>query len=612
MCGIAGILKKNKGIELEREIKRMTELISHRGPDGVGFFVEKDIAFGHRRLSIIDLSSLGSQPMKDRDGLEIVYNGEIYNYLELKEELVKKGHIFISKTDTEVILKAYKEWGSNCLKRFNGMFAFSIWDKKKEEFFCARDRFGEKPFYYFSSNNVFAFSSEIKPLIDFTEKKPNEELIYDFLRFGILDHTNETFFSGIKKLPPASFMKVSKKGEIKIERYWDFFVSEDIFSNEKEEKKNTEEFLELFIDAVRIRLRSDVPVGSCLSGGLDSSSIVCIMNDLLKNKENNFIIETFSSCFNELSFDERKYIEEVIKKTKTNKNYIFPSPDDFMKKIDNILFHQEEPFAGSGVYSHNKIMEKIKDDGKVKVLLDGQGADEILLGYRKFYLFYIKNLLEKKYYIKFLIEFIKFFFSFEILKTLDIKKGMRYFKIGRKIQNIDFLLNESFLKEIGDREINFGYKKNISERIKEDTTTYSIPILLRYGDKNSMMYGIESRLPFLDYRLVEKVSSLSMEEKINNGWTKFILRNAMKGIIPEKIRKRKSKLGFSTPEEKWFREEMRSNIEETLKKSDFINRYINKKNLLKELNKFFNKKSLLGEDVFFRFYILEKWGKMFF
>ncbi len=611
MCGIAGILDKSGERNLEKEMKKMTEMLSHRGPDGFGFYFDNEIALGHRRLSIIDLSSSGKQPMESKDKkIKIVYNGEIYNYIEIKEELKKKGYDFFSETDTEVIINSYKEWGVKCLEKFNGMWSFAIWDEDKKELFCSRDRFGEKPFYYHYEKDLFVFSSEIKPLLLFKKNRPNEKLIYDFLKFGLLDHTNETFFSEIKKLPPATFMKVSKEKELIIEKYWDFNVSSNIFSNKEDENKNKKDFLNLFKDSVRIRLRSDVPVGSCLSGGLDSSSVVCVANDLLREeKGEDFKQKTFSSCFEDLKFDEREYIEEVVKKTGVSKNYIFPNPQNFLENMDKLISCQEEPFAGAGIYAHNKVIEVAKEE--IKVLLDGQGGDELLLGYRKFYFFYIRKLFENGHYFSFFKELILFFSSAQILKTISVKSGLRYFKFGRKFQNIDNLLDLSFNKKFLGREINFGYQKDIGNRIKEDITKYSIPILLRYGDKNSMMHGVEARLPFLDYRLVEKISSMSIEEKIKNGWTKVVLRKSMKGILPEKIRKRKSKLGFSTPEKEWLKKEMKEEVKNTLTNSKFINNYVNKENLLKELNNFFNKKRLLSEDVIFRFYILEKWGRKF-
>ena len=582
-------------------------MMSHRGPDGTGFYVKDNIALGHKRLAIIDLSGAGNQPMSNEDdSLHLVYNGEIYNFIELREELLKNGHIFKSVTDAEVILHSFEEWGKECLNRFNGMWSFVIWDEKKKELFCSRDRFGVKPFYYLSGKDLFVFASEIKPLLKFIKSIPNDVLIYDFLKTGIMDHTDETFFQGIKKLPAACFARVSETGEMKIKKYWDFKVSERLFSGADDEERGVKIFSDLFTDSVKLRLRSDVPVGSCLSGGLDSSAVVCTMSELLKGKGDQ---KTYSSCFEDPRVDERKYIEEVAEKTKAEKNYVFPGPKEFLEELDKILFHQEEPFAGTSIYAQWRVIKEAKKS--VKVLLDGQGGDELLLGYRKFYFFHLKNLLKNKKYLLFFKEALAFFSSLQTLRTINFKSGLRYFKLGGKIQGIDNLLSPDFKKRFSDRKIDFSCQKDISQRIKEDIAKYSLPVLLRYEDKNSMAHGIETRLPFLDYRLVEKVSLMPFDLKLRNGWSKFILRKAMKGALPEKIRLRKSKLGFATPEESWMKREMKSDIKKTIENCRFIIKYINKKELLKALDNFFSGKSFISSGIIFRFYILEKWGRKF-
>ena len=310
------------------------------------------------------------------------------------------GHKFSSSTDTEVILSAYKEWGEGCLGRFNGMWAFAIWDAKKKELFCARDRFGVKPFYYFFDGKVFAFASEIKSLLYLgIPRKPNDTLIYDFLHYGILDHTDDTFFQGIQKLPASHWLKVKQDGRLITRRYWDFAVCDKIADNHISQDKYAEDFLQLFIDSVRIRLRSDVAVGSCLSGGLDSSSVVCVINNLLHSENIHSLgarQKTFSACFDDKGFDEREYIEEVVKKTAVEKNYIFPSPEGFLKDLDNLLWHQEEPFAAINIYTQWEVLKEAKTRG-VTVILDGQGGDENLCGYRKFHIFYLNKLLLNDY-----------------------------------------------------------------------------------------------------------------------------------------------------------------------------------------------------------------------
>lgn len=603
MCGICG-LYSDKPV-LHEKIRAMTNLLKHRGPDDEGILIEKNVGLGHRRLSIIDLSSHGHQPMSTNDKkFWITYNGEIYNYIELREELKQKGYVFESDSDTEVILYSYKEWGYSCVKKFNGMWAFVVWDKEKDLFFCSRDRLGVKPFYYYFDGEIFVFASEIKPLLDFlSERKINENLIFDFLKVGILEHTDETFFKGIKKLLPAHNL-VFKNRKIEISKYWDFSVLHE-YKNNIDDADYSERFRALFVDAVRLRLRSDVSVGSCLSGGLDSSSIVCVMADLLRQTGFENIkdkLKTFSACFNEKKVDERQYIENVISHTTCEKNYIFPTPSGFLEELDDLLDHQEEPFAGASMYSQRCVFKKAASEN-IKVLLDGQGGDELLLGYRKFYIMYFIHLFKEKKMFKLLQEIIPFLLSFEILRTMEFKTGFRYLKKLSKTLSID-----DFFKKSGSK---FQFSSNYFDLIKEDTTQNSLPALLRYEDKNSMTYAIETRLPFLDYRVVELVSSMPLSQKLRRGWTKYVLRNAMDGILPSEIKKRKSKLGFSVPEEKWMRNEFKDVIQDTFNNADFLPEYVNMDILLAGFNKFLNKKGLLPGSFFFRFFILEKWAKKF-
>lgn len=615
MCGIAGIFNFDTSLVAKDSIEKMIEAIDYRGPDDKGYYVEDSIGLGHCRLSIIDLSEAGHQPMADKDeSLWIIYNGEIYNYVELREELKKLGYRFKSHSDTEVVLYSYKEWGVNGLNKLNGMWAFAIWNTKKKELFCSRDRFGIKPFYYYYDKKGFAFASEIKSLLELgIKREANEDLICDFLAYGMLDHTDETFFTNIKKLPPASWSLIKENGEVTTKKYWDFEISNEFDEVKKNNQKDAEDFLDLFIDSVKLRMRSDVPIGSCLSGGLDSSSIVCVLNDLLKKTNNSNIAErqkTISSCSEQKSYDEREYIEEVLAETGAEKNYVFPKPEDFIKELDDILWHQEEPFASTGIYAQWEVMKKVKNRD-LKVMLDGQGGDENLCGYRKFYMFYLRKLLKKRKYFLFLREFTRFFTSPGVLRTLRIKDGLRYFGFGNKLLGLESLFAPEFLRKIKERELGFGYKENLGERIKDDITTWSLPVLLRYEDKSSMAHSIETRLPFLDYRLVEQMASLPLSQKMYNGWTKFILRESMKGTIPEKIRLRKSKLGFSTAEELWFKKVLNKNIKTVINESRFLSSYINKEILIENLNKFFSGKSILSSEVFFRFYILELWGQKF-
>lgn len=614
MCGISGIINFDGSAVDEGKLRSMIELIKHRGPDDEGFHIDGSIGLGHCRLSILDLSSAGHQPMCSEDGKKwITYNGEIYNYLEIRKELIKKGHKFRSDTDTEVIIHAYEEWGEDCPNKFNGMWAFAIWDSGKKELFCSRDRFGVKPFYYYCDRKIFVFASEIKSLLSLgIPRLANDDMIYDFLKYGILDHTNSTFFRGVEKLPAASSLRIGFNNGPSIKKYWDFSVSDEIRSKKKETEKHCAEFRDLFMDSVKLRLRSDVATGSCLSGGLDSSSIVCVANNFLKENIKCSLGEkqkTFSACFSDKLYNEQKYIEAVLAKTGAERNMIFPKAEEFLQDIDDLLWHQEEPFLNFGTYIQWRVMEKASE--KVKVLLDGQGADENLCGYRKFYVFYLKKLIEMGNYLKFAVEGARFFSSPEIIGTLSARSGLRYFGLGNKIIGLDNLLKKEYFERYKNREVLFSFRGNLGKRIKEDVTKWSLPVLLRYEDKNSMAHSIESRVPFLDYRLVERTASFPIEEKIYGGWTKYVLREAMKNIIPDEVRLRKSKLGFSAPEDKWIKKTLMTEMKSVIKHSSFLSRYVDVKKAESELDRYVLNRSIWSGEIFFRLYVLELWGRKF-
>lgn len=657
MCGIVGVLYLNEQPVDKDLFKSLTGMIAHRGPDDEGYlFVHTNsgifaaaggentpkaiydaclpytptlsldqipdkaynLALSNRRLAIVDLTPAGHQPMCNEDGtIWIVHNGEIYNFPELRGELDSLGHSFVSNTDTEVILHAYEEWGPDCLNKFNGMWAFCIWDSKNRKLFCARDRFGIKPFYYYLDGNLFAFASEIKPLLMIgASREPNDALVYDFLRWGILDHhSDETFFKGIKKLPSSHYLSIDLKGALTIQRYWNLEVTGEIESKYDDEVY-AKQFRELFIDAVRLRLRSDVPIGSCLSGGLDSSSIVCVANKLMfPNVNDNFSTserqKTFSACFEDRRFDEREYIEEVLRKTHAERNYVFPTPEGYLKELDRLLWHQEEPFGGTSIYAQWCVMKRARDRGVI-VMLDGQGGDEQLAGYRKFYIFYFLELAKRREYARLLLEASQFFFSREILKTLNLRKGLRYFALGDKSLRVGDFLTDDFKQSFAERQPNFGYRGDLGQRIKEDLFAFSLPILLRYEDKNSMAHSLEARLPFLDYRLAEMIASLPLTQKMRGGWTKYVLRQAIREFLPEKICQRKSKLGFVTPEDFWFRSTVISrSVSSAFSEPAFIGRYVRVGKLIDHFHKYLAGRSIYQSEIFFRFFILEQWGRKF-
>lgn len=597
MCAIAGIINLNKKPVNKNDLEKMIKIVKYRGPDDEGYFLDNNIGLGHCRLSILDLSRAGHQPMANEDKtLWIVYNGEIYNYLELRKELENLGYRFKSNTDTEVILYSYQEWGMECLHKFNGMWAFAIWDKKKKMLFCSRDRFGIKPFYYFYNKNIFAFSSEIKQLLTLKDicRSPNDNIIYDYLVFGLENHTEETFFKNIKQLLGGCSITINlatKNQMPEIKRWYLFFEQSDNIDFFQESKRNFEHFYELLEDSIRLRLRSDVPIGSCLSGGLDSSTIVCLANKILKNY-GVYQQEVFTSCFKQKNIDERKYAEKIIKKTGCVKNLIFPDLKTLENELDNLVWHQEEPFGGLSIFSQWCVMKAAKQKG-IKVLLDGQGGDELLLGYERYYVYFLKELLKQIKFHDFLYE------SFLISNNsrLSYKQLIKYFvyfsfpkiRLNRLLNQANKILNKDFSQLYRKRKIlakEFINIKNLADLQKKEILFFQLPHLLRYEDRNSMAFSIEARVPFLDYRLIEFVYKLPPEYKIKNGWTKYILRKSMGNILPDSIRWRKRKIGFEVPQKMWI-EMLKTQIKEMIFQNDFLKKYINTEQTLKqiELNK---------------------------
>ncbi|ACS91070.1 Putative asparagine synthetase [Thermococcus sibiricus MM 739] len=552
MCGINGFSWSD--VKLVRE---MNDAIRHRGPDDEDIYVDENVSLGHVRLAIIDLSPKGHQPMRyEKDGREIwiVYNGEVYNFMELRKELEERGYTFNSNTDTEVILAAYLEWGFDCIKKFNGMWAFAIYDKGKNLLFLSRDRFGIKPLYYYYDGQNIIFSSEIKAILEHNiERKPNDSVIFDFLYYNLLDHTEDTFFEGIKRLMPghsAVFDLTTRK--LKTFKYYELREQVKLKTVITE---NPAVFRDIFKKAVQRRLIADVPVGSCLSGGLDSSSIVCMMREINKNLE----IKTFSLVFPGFKLDESKYQESVVRECNVKRYTTTFTVGDILRDIDDLVYSQEEPFFTLSIYGQYRVMKLAKEHG-MKVLLDGQGSDEILGGYHHFFEYYFAELFRSFRWIKLISEIIAYY------KT---------YKSWSPISNMIFYLSPKFVKRLlwkrrfpyladdfverykdrGSKEPQWG-AKSLKEALILAETYYSLPHLLRFEDKNSMRWSIESRVPFCDHELVEYVLSLPAEAKIDKGITKKILREALRGILPEDIRTRTSKIGFATPDEDILRTEV--------------------------------------------------------
>jgi asparagine synthase (glutamine-hydrolysing) len=571
MCGIAGIINFEKHPVAENSIRKMMDAIKHRGPDDSGIFLDDNLGFGFVRLSILDLTSAGHQPMESSKGDSvIIYNGEVYNYLELKETLKKLGYQFTTNTDTEVILNAYLEWGEDCLNKFNGMWAFAIYNKKTKNVFISRDRYGIKPFYYTITNDSIVFASEIPAITKVLKSKPeaNLDAVYDYLVYNRTDQNEKTFFKGIHKLQHGHKINVNLNSPQKIqkEKWYDL-------RKVKGNKMDTQAYRDLLDSSVTFQMRSDVPVGVCLSGGLDSSSIV---TTLLKNSKT-ASVASFSAVYNKGQVgDESEFINEY-KNILSNMHFSSPTADSLMEDLKQFVVAHAEPIPSTGAYAQFKVMELARKN--VVVTLSGQGADEQLAGYHYLFGIYFKQLfLELKFLTLFseIYHYVKKHRSVFGVKTFIFfmfPKKMR-FKIRVNNKNYldpDFARAHSTSNSIED---NLYSAKTLNDSLI-DHFEYKLEHLLKWEDRNSMWFSVESRVPFLDHRLVEQTLSLPANQIINKGSTKFILREAMRGRVPSKIVDRQDKMGYGTPEAEWFRKEKwKSYINELLNSDSLRSRKI--------------------------------------
>lgn len=606
MCGIFGVWHL-KGKSVDRDALRLaTNLMRHRGPDDEGYLLidvssgnvvpckgrdtvvgldlpaleqaspdargSLNMALGFRRLAILDTSPSGHQPMRSHDGrFWIVHNGEIYNYLELRDELKRIGHTFQTRTDTEVLLAAYEQWGPDCLNRFNGMWAFAIWDCLEKKLFLARDRFGVKPLYYASGNGQFTFASEIKALVGRhgLPFEPGGREIYRYVCTGQMPESRQgaTFFSNVRSVPPGHFMFVQTDGSVRSERYWSL-PADTVSSTEADTKTLINGYQDLFLDAIRLRLRSDVPVGSCLSGGVDSSSIVCSISHLLQMDEGVKQIgdrqKTFTAVYGEPGpFDERPYAESVVAATGAEGNYVVPTVDRLLADLGRLAWHQDEPFQSTSMFAQWCVMDRVRERG-VTVLLDGQGADEVLAGYRPF-LPFLADLLRQRRFSEAVAEA-------RSIQSLVAKPWWRllaralfehfpapWVRGWQRMRTVHpgelCALNPDFSRQYGDARpssANLLPQTDLQQFLRDQIEETSLPHLLRYEDRNSMAFSVESRLPFLDYRLVEYSLRKAAQLCIRQGWTKWILRMAMQSYVPRDVIWRKDKIGFETPEAAWM------------------------------------------------------------
>jgi asparagine synthase (glutamine-hydrolysing) len=537
----------------------MNDALSHRGPDGEGYWcnTKKTVHLGHRRLSIIDLSDAAAQPMHYLDRYTIVYNGEIYNYPELRNTLITLGHTFFTNSDTEIILAAYHHYGEDCLRHFDGMFAFSIWDNQEEHLFCARDPYGEKPFYYHHTNDTLYFASEMKALwAAGIEKTRDDAMVGLYLGLGWMKDPSDsgrTFFRDIQSLKPGHTLTY-KRGRIEEKKY-----HQEKQENIGNTKADIQQIDELLVLSVKRRLRSDVPLGVGLSGGLDSSTLLWyILQQDTKR------IKTFSAIFPGFEKNEEQYIHQLTKAFEVEAIYVTPKAEDLVVDFEKGMFHQEEPISSSSVFIQNSVYKCARENG-VKVMLEGQGADEIFGGYSKYLHWFLQEQLAKGNWKRYRAEKKKLIHHNSGLEWNDKNIVAAFFpKLAngaiekRNLQRISSatLLDTSFAEQMRKDWIGRLQKpmiRGIQDAMRADRNGMNLEVLLRYADRNSMQHGVEVRLPYLFGGLIESVGKIKPELLIHNGFTKWIVRDMMKDRLPSEINWRTDKVAYEPPQASWMK-----------------------------------------------------------
>ena len=638
MCGIAGILSKEKS-SIDNLLK-MSTIMRHRGPDDEGFCLadnnyesirgndtipelsnlkciseignEFHVGFLHRRLSIIDLSKDGHQPRISNDGnYLIIFNGEIYNYKEIRQELIGHGLVFKSESDTEVILNSFIYWGEKCVEKFVGMWAFTIYNKVSEELFISRDRYGIKPFYYYHDSTHFAFASEIKALLElpFVDTIADVKSVGEFLTYGSISQPYSNLYKNIKELKPGTNGSYSfATNKLNFTSYYDLKSRIGEISIPSNFKLAAQKYDELFTQSLNLHLRSDVPVGTCLSGGLDSSAIVgSIMPELKGNR-----FKTFTAAFENPKIDESNYAKMVVNHFQNiEAHFTFPSAKGFLQEVDKIVYHHDQPIVSSSWFSHWEVMKLAGENG-MKVLLNGQGADESLGGYSNFAGVYLLEQL-KKFNLLGLIR------NKHLLQenfTHDINSAIAratYYHLPKKLQTFfrkEERIGSQFLSKEMNNVLNLDNPGRGGKNFKENSILafqFGLYELLRNEDRNSMAFSIESRVPFLDHRLVEYSIALPSSFKINEGWSKYILRKNMEHKLPKEVVWRKYKMGFLTPQREW-KQELNKELIKEIKEMSFPD-ILDKNAFLRFCETDLKSNAHLSE--FWRMYSLLKWINVF-
>jgi len=619
MCGITGVINFNRSESLEaHSLLSMTGEIKHRGPDDEGYLLVNNrgcfhfsgddtpakngtsglpkyypangiqnardcpsfVALGHRRLSILDLSVSGHQPMSYADRYWIVYNGEIYNYLEIRDELINEGYQFYSQTDTEVVMAAYDKWGKECLNKFNGMWAFAIYDRKDEKLFISRDRFGIKPLVYYLDYRKLIFASEIKAILrhEGVKTEPNARYIKKFLKKGACEYSRETAFTDIYRFSPACYVEIDiSKINARTFLEKQFWTVEPNLSNEEFDQRKAAEYAQqyynLLNDSVKLRLRADVNVGSAFSGGLDSSAVVCLINKMLREKGVEEKQETFSTVYKSEGAaycDESRFIDDLTEQFNIKSHQIEPMAKTVLEEYEKMIYAMDNP-QESSLMSY-MFTYKLVASSDVKVTIDGQGADELQGGYIRYLVNYFCHLPLKN-------------LKREARRFASVPRAKAQIKLGILFN----ILRRFSLSWVAEKLLNL-FGKYSSPFVPPNQRMYNDMVgnlitLFHYGDRSSMAYSIESRFPFMDYRMVEFWASLPIVYKIQNGWTKYCARLAMDSKLPGTITWRKDKMGWKIPQDYWFRGELKEWFINKIESSIFLKQLRIEVDVRKELNK---------------------------
>ncbi|MGA2408204.1 MAG: asparagine synthase (glutamine-hydrolyzing) [Bacteroidales bacterium] len=627
MCGINGFISLNNSFDfnfqknLKSKINQMNDLISHRGPDSDGIYIKNPICFGFRRLSIIDLTDTANQPMVSNDEkIVIVFNGEIYNYIEIKKELINKGYLFKTQSDTEVVINSYIEFGFDCVQKFNGMWAFAIYDFRNNRLFCSRDRFGVKPFYYFIDTDSLLFSSELKSLHSTCNlKRANVSKVYEYLAYGYRANDGETFLENCFELLPGTNL-IYENMQLRYHKYWT--LNSNQFEH-NDQKNIHEEYINLFESAVKLRYRSDVPVALLLSGGLDSSSIAKVTDNLIERGElGQNDVHAYIASFPDFKDDETSIAREFVKTCKHIKLHeMVIRSENIVNHFEKIIYGLDHPLFSFTSIAHNNIMKECSREG-IKVVLNGQGSDEAYAGYIKYIsgvhlldqlLSHGGDFLKEFHQLHIQNKYSKPFLIGQMIKSTLSQPYSSYLRAKCQEKSIS-CFNKDFIRE-NYRHYNSEYKfslkgNNFNKYLLNQINHQGLNAILHYEDISSMQQSIEIRSPFMDYRLMEFAFSIPNELKFKNGVTKVIQRETIGTMLPDSITKNRKKIGFNTPFKEYFSDDpiVKSYIFNILNSTSFKSKKIWNAN--KIINVFENP-SKYPKFPFWRVINLEVWSKVY-